>query len=103
MGGVDRNDRSVSARRRLVRRLRAHGDVVRIDFTRDGFRTVFVEVASDDGFDRELRREIERAGYTIEPPGTDEYRRWRLSDWWDGAHEAVRVLRLDPDREPAGP
>lgn len=95
MGGDEEGSRRVSQRRRFLRRLEGHGDVVAVEFTRDGFRTVFVEVAPEAGFDGELRCHAERLGYAVEPPGTTAYRRWRLSEWWEGSPEAVRVLRLD--------
>ena len=99
-GNDDSNDdRGVSARRRFVARLDEHGGVTGLDFTRDGFRTVFVEAASDADTD-EWRRTAERLGYTVEPPGSDAHRAWRLEEWWEGSHEAVRVLRLDPERDP---
>jgi hypothetical protein len=100
MGDPDEDETSVSERGRFLGRLRAHGDVVAVDFTRDGYRTVFVEVVPDDGLDEALRREAERIGYTVESRGTDGWRRWRLPEWWEGSSEDVRVLRLDPDRKP---
>ena len=81
----------------------AHEDVVAVDFTRDGFRTVFAEVDSADGIDESLRREADRLGYAVRRPGTDEHRRWRLMEWWEGDHEDVYVFRLDANRAPFTP
>ncbi|MFC7768333.1 hypothetical protein [Salinirubellus litoreus] len=92
------NDRQVSGRRTAPGALYASADAVAVDFTRDGYRTVFVEVGPDA--DEEWRLVAERLGYTVEGPGTDVYRRWRVEEWWEGSAEAVHVLRLDPDREP---
>ena len=91
--------RRIPERREFLKRLEGHGAVVTVEFTRDGFRTVFVEVAPGERLDGELRREAERLGYDIEPPGTAEHRRWRLAEWWEGAHGSVRVLGLDDDQE----
>ena len=100
MGDADGDETSLSERGRFLGRLRAHADVVALDFTRDGYRTVFVEVVSDDGLGERLRREAERIGYAIESWGTDGWRGWRLPEWWEGSPEDVHVLRLDPDRRP---
>lgn len=103
MGKGDGKRRRVSERRACVRQLEEHGDVVAVAFTRDGFRTLLVEGASEDGLDGELRRRAERLRYVVEPPETDGHRRWRLAEWWEGTHESVRVLGLDPDRERSAP
>jgi hypothetical protein len=100
MGDADEDETSLSERRRFLERLRADEDVVAVDFTRDGYRTVFVEVVPDDGLDEGLRREAERIGYAVESRGADGWRQWRLPEWWEGSPEDVRVLRLDPDRKP---
>ena len=100
MGGADGDETSLSERGRFLGRLRAHGDVVAVDFTRDGYRTVFVEVVPDGRLDEGLRREAERIGYTVESRGTDGWRRWRLPEWWEGSPEDVHVLHLDPDQRP---
>ena len=97
MGNESSGERGVSERRELVRRLRAHADVSRLEFTRDGFRTVFVETAPDAGLDRELRRRAEQVGYAVLSPGTDARERWSLEEWWSGDHESVHVLSLDVD------
>lgn len=101
MGRERSDDRQVSARREFVRRLRDRTDVARVDFTRDGFRTVFVEVGADAA--DEWRGTAERLGYTVEPPGTDTHRRWQVGEWWEGAPGDVRVLRLDAARAPPPP
>ena len=103
MGDGDRDDRLASERRGFFGRLRGHESVVAVDFTRDRFRTVFVEVDPEDGLDGELWRAAERLGYTVQCPGTDEHRQWRLAEWWEGSHEAVYVFRLDSDRAPFAP
>jgi len=99
MGNTEGHDAGVSERRRFVQRLREHDAVVGVDFTRDGFRTVFVEVTPGDALDERLRREAERVGYDVESPGTETRQRWRLPEWWAGSPETVRVLRLDADRD----
>jgi len=98
MGTTEGHDAWVSERRGFVQRRREHDAVVGVDFTRDGVRTVFVEVIPGDAFDERVRREAERVGYDIEAPGTDARQRWRLPEWWAGSPEAVRVLRFDADR-----
>ena len=106
MGHEDREcqpDSTVAERGQFVKQLDAREDVVDVDFTRDGFLTVFVEVASDAAVDSGVRRMAERAGYTIEASGTDAHRRWRLAEWWEGSPEAVRVLRTDLDGEATTP
>lgn len=101
MGREENDDRSVSARGEFVRRLSTRAEVVAVDFTRDGFHTVFVEVGpdADDGW----RRAAERLGYTVEYPGTAVYRRWRVDEWWVGSPGAVRILRADADHPPSAP
>lgn len=101
MGNAGEDDGPVSERRALVRRLEAHGDVVAVDFTRDGYRWVFVETESEEGLSEGLRHEARRLGYDVEALGADTRRRWRLAEWWPGAHEAVHLLRLGGDREPS--
>jgi hypothetical protein len=97
MGNESSGERGVSERRELVRWLRAHGDVSTVEFTRDGFRTVFVEMTAEVGLDRELRRRAEELGYTVLPPDDDARERWTLEEWWSGDHEAVYVLALGTD------
>lgn len=101
MGNVGEDDGPVSERRAFVRRLEAHDDVVAVDFTRDGYRWVFVETESEGGLPGGLRREARRLGYEVEAPGTDARQWWRLAEWWEGSHETVRLLHLGDDREPA--
>ncbi|MEF8841564.1 MAG: hypothetical protein V5A62_08045 [Haloarculaceae archaeon] len=103
MRDAEGEDPPISERRGLLRRVRGHPEVVAVEFTRDGFRTVFAEVYPRDDLDESLRCEAERLGYAVRRPGTDEHRRWRLTEWWEGDHENVYVFRLDSDRAPFSP
>ncbi|PSQ09875.1 hypothetical protein BRC93_11820 [Halobacteriales archaeon QS_5_70_15] len=81
MGDVDGDEPRLSERRGFFARVRAREDVVAVEFTRDGFRTVFAEFDSGDGPDESLRREAERLGYAVRRPGTDAWQQWRLPEW----------------------
>ena len=102
-GDAGGDEPSLSERGGFLGRLRANEDVVAVDFTRDGFRTVFAEVDQGGGIDESLRREADRLGYAVQRPGTDGHRRWRLAEWWEGDHEDVYVFRLDSDRASFAP
>lgn len=95
--GENDDDRPVSVTS-VPSSLYASADAVAVDFTRDGYRTLFVEVGPDA--DEDWRLVAERLGYTVEGPGTDVYRQWQVEEWWEGSAEAVHVLRLDPDCTP---
>ncbi len=66
MGQADTESSHVDDRRQFIKRLQDHGDVSRLDFTRDGFRTVFVEVQEGSGFHNEWQQTARRLGYEIE-------------------------------------
>lgn len=71
MGTGDRDTEGndgIDARRELVERLRTHDDVREVNFSRDGFRTVVVELEPDAGFRDRWRRTATRLGYTVERP-----------------------------------
>jgi len=97
MGNAGGDDGTVSERRAFVRQLEDHEDVVAVDFTRDGYRRVLVEMESGTGFPGGLRREARRLGYDVEIPGADARQRWNLAEWREGPHEAVRLLRIVGD------
>ena len=61
-------------RRQFVERLRAHDDVAKLDFTRNGFRTVFVEVEQETGFHAEWQQTATKLGYGIEHQCAGIYR-----------------------------
>lgn len=89
MGNTDTTDDALADRRQFVRGLRAHEDVRRLTFTRDGFRTVLLELEPDAGFRGEWHRTATRLGYTVERLGADD----SLPNWSEDAW----VLRLsDP-------
>ena len=66
MGGRDTADDALAARRRFVRRLRAHENVRSVDFSRDGFRLVRVALEPDAEFHDQWHRRATQLGYTVE-------------------------------------
>lgn len=111
MGNEDTTDRALDDRRQLVSELRAHDDVRRLTFTRDGFRTVLVELEPGAEFREEWRRTATRLGYTVEhlevddsPPGWSEnawalrLSRRGLSTWTDRARRIVARARAVVER-----
>lgn len=87
MGDTNGDDDGIAERRAFVRRLRADEDVRRVDFSRDGFRTVVVEPEPDAGFRREWRRTATRLGYTVRRTGSADPASERRGEEW--------VLRLE--------
>lgn len=81
-GTDDGKDDGIADRRAFVRRLRADEDVHRLDFSRDGFRTVVVEPVPDVGFRRRWRRTATRLGYTVRRAGTNDPAADRHGDVW---------------------
>lgn len=82
MGEKDTNGGTIAERRAFVQRLGAHEDVRRVDFTRDGFRTVLVELESDAAFRDQWRRTAAQLGYTVEQVGTDtSWPGWPADAW----------------------
>ena len=65
-----------------MQRLSAHNDVRRVDFTRDGFRTILVELEPDAEFRDQWHRTATRLGYTVEQRGTESF--WSVwpADAW---------------------
>jgi len=92
MGERDTDDDGIAARRGFVERLRTHDDVRRVNFSRDGFRTVLVALEPDAGFRDRWRRTASRLGYTVERFEPDESRPDRPGDVW--------ALRLGEPEEP---
>ena len=86
MGNTDTTDDALDDRLRVVQELRAHDDVRRLTFTRDGFETVLLELEPDAGFREEWHRTATRLGYTVERLGADD----SLPNWPEDAW----VLRL---------
>jgi hypothetical protein len=82
MGDTNGNDDGFAARRAFVRRLRADEDVRRVDFSRDGFRTVVVEPDPGAGFRRRWYRTATRLGYTVRRTGTEDPASDRRGDVW---------------------
>lgn len=82
MGDTNGDDDGVAERRAFVRRLRADEDVRRVDFSRDGFRTVVVEPEPGIGFRRRWRREAARLGYTVRRAEPDDSAPDRRGDVW---------------------
>jgi hypothetical protein len=66
MGDRDTNGDAIDARRELVERLRAHGDVREVNFSRDGFRVIVVELEPGADFRDRWRRTATGLGYTVE-------------------------------------
>jgi hypothetical protein len=95
MGDIDRNGDGVAARRELVERLRDEDDVREVNFSRDGFRTVVVELEPDADFRERWRRTATRLGYGVERPGRGDLASGRSANVW--------LLRLDDTESPAGP
>ena len=96
-GDTDRND-GIDARRELVARLRTHDDVREVNFSRDGFRTVVVELEPGAAFRDAWCRTATRLGYTVERLDVDESSSPPSADVW--------VLQLDevgaPTDRPTG-
>lgn len=86
MGNTDGPDERVDDRREFIRRLRAHEDVRSVNFSRDGFQTVIVELASGAEFRDQWYQTANRLGYTVERIETDVSWSDRSVDAW--------VLRL---------
>lgn len=80
MGGTDGTDDAVDARREFVRRLRAHPAVRRVDFSRDGFRTVVVVLDPEAELRDRWVRTATRLGYDVERVASDEGR--AENAWW---------------------
>jgi hypothetical protein len=93
MGNTDGGD-GIDARRRLVERLRAHEDVRRVDFSRDGFRVVVVELEPGAGFRDRWRETATELGYTVERLAPGEAPSDRPTEAW--------VLRLEDATAGAG-
>lgn len=93
MGDTHGNDDGIAERRAFVRRLRADEGVRRVDFSRDGFRTVVVEPEPGVGFRRRWRRTATRLGYTVRRAGTDDPTSDRRGNVW--------VLQLEGTDDPA--
>jgi len=89
---TDNDDDGLAARREFVERLRTHEDVRRVNFSRDGFRTVLVALEPDADFRDRWRRTATRLGYTVERFEADEHRPDRPGVVW--------VLRLGEPEEP---
>lgn len=87
MGDTNGDGDGIDARRAFVRRLRDDENVRRVDFSRDGFRTVVVEPVPGVGFRRRWRRTATRLGYTVRRTGADDTGSDRREDVW--------VLQLD--------
>lgn len=91
MGERDTNGDAIAERRAFVQRLDAHEAVQRVDFTRDGFRTILVELEPDAAFRDQWCRTATRLGYTVEQVGTDAT--------WPGWPADAWILQLDsPER-----
>lgn len=82
MGERDTDDDGIAARREFVERLRTHDDVRRVNFSRDGFRTVLVALEPDADFRDRWRRTASRLGYTVERYEADEPRPDRPGEVW---------------------
>ena len=66
----------INKRRQFIQRLENHEDVTKIDFTRDGFQTLFVEVRQGTGFHSAWQQRADELGYRVE-------------------HQCARLYRLD--------
>lgn len=86
MGERDTDGDAIAERRAFVQRLDAHEDVRRVDFTRDGFRTVLVGFEPDAESPDQWHRTAIRLGYTVEQRGTDAS--------WPGCPADAWILRL---------
>lgn len=86
MGNTDRDEEVVDARRAFVRRLRDDENVRRVNFSRDGFRVVFVGLEPGAEFHDRWHRTATRLGYTVERVEADDAE----PDW----PEDVWVLQL---------
>ena len=82
MGERDTEGDAIAERRAFVQQLNAHEAVRQVDFTRDGFRTILVELKPDAEFRDQWRRTATRLGYTVEQLGTDtSWPGWPADAW----------------------
>jgi hypothetical protein len=64
----------VEQRRLFLRDLENRDEVVKVDFTRDGFRTIYAQIDRDAGFHRDLQERAKQAGYGVEHLNAGIYR-----------------------------
>lgn len=100
-GNTDRDD-GIDARRRFVERLRAHEEVRRVDFSRDGFRVVLVELEPGAELRDRWRETATELGYTVERPASDAVPPDWPTDAWVLQLENVAVADEVGDAAVAG-
>ena len=82
MGEEDINGGSLAERRGFVQRLSAHDDVRRVDFTRDGFRMILVELKPGAEFRDQWHQTATHLGYTVDQLGTEtSWSVWPANAW----------------------
>lgn len=86
MGNTDRSEDGIDARREFVERLRTHETVRSVNFSRDGFRVVVVDLEPGAEFRERWRERAVELGYTVERPDEGESPLGQPADAW--------VLRL---------
>lgn len=91
--------RAFEQREEFVRTIKSHPEVVLLEFTRDGYRTVFVEGPLETAFE-DLLEEAGRAGYLMVVEGSQRVR-FEASPEGDAGEVRVggnRLSCLPPDR-----
>lgn len=66
MGTSNESNDDYDPRREFIQQLREHEDVRKVNFSRDGFQTIIVELASNAEFQDQWSQMADRLGYSVQ-------------------------------------